>query len=50
MSQCRVPMTTGCKILCRACASTAQSSDSAGALELGKYNHLGKAYVLDVDE
>ena len=37
-------------ILYRACGSTAQSSDSASALELGKYNHLGKAYVLDVNE
>jgi len=37
-------------ILYRACGSTAQSSDSASALELGKYNHFRKAYVLDVDE
>jgi len=37
-------------ILYRACGSTAQSSDSASALELGKYNHLREAYVLDIDE
>jgi len=37
-------------ILYRACGSTAQSSVSARALELGKYNHLEKAYGLDVDE
>jgi hypothetical protein len=29
-------------IFYRACGSTAQSSDSARALELGKYNHLEK--------
>jgi len=29
-------------IFYRACGSTAQSSDSAHALELGKYNHLQK--------
>jgi len=38
-SECRVLMTTGCNIL-RACGSTAERSDSASALELGKYNHL----------
>ena len=27
-------------IFSRACLNTAQSSDSASALELGKYNHL----------
>jgi hypothetical protein len=27
-------------IFSRACRSTAQSSDSASALEFGKYNHL----------
>jgi len=37
-------------ILCRACGSTAQSSDSASALELGKYNQVKEAYVLDVYE
>jgi len=37
-------------ILYRACRSFAQSSHSASALELGKYNHYRKAYVLDVDE
>ena len=37
-------------ILYRACASTAQSSDSTSALELGKYNHLREAYVLDINE
>jgi hypothetical protein len=37
-------------ILCRACGSTTQSSDSASALELRKYNHFREAYVLDVDE
>jgi len=37
-------------ILYRACGNTAQSSRSASALELGKYNHFRKAYVLDVDE
>jgi len=34
----------------RACGSTAQSSDSASALELGKYNHIRETYVLDIDE
>jgi len=37
-------------ILYRACGSTAQSSDSASALVLGKYNHPREAYVLDIDE
>ena len=37
-------------ILYRACGSTAQSLHSASGLELGKYNHLGTAYVLDVYE
>ena len=37
-------------ILHRACGSTAQSSDSASALELSKYNHFGETYVLDIDE
>ena len=37
-------------ILYRACRSTAQSSDSASALELGKYNHLRETYVLGVYE
>jgi hypothetical protein len=37
-------------ILYRACGSTAQSSDSARALELGKYNRLREAYVLDINE
>jgi len=37
-------------ILYRACGTTAQSTHSASALELGKYNHFRKAYVLDVDE
>jgi hypothetical protein len=37
-------------VLYRACGSTAQSSDSASALELGKYNDLREAYVLDIDE
>jgi hypothetical protein len=37
-------------ILFRACGSTAQSSDSASALELGKYNYLREAHLLDVDE
>jgi len=34
----------------RACGITAQSSDSASALELGKYNHFSEGYVLDIDE
>jgi len=37
-------------ILYRACVSTAQSSASASALDLGKYNHFREAYVLDVNE
>ena len=37
-------------IFYRACGSTAQSSDSARTLELGKYNHFREAYVLDIDE
>jgi len=37
-------------IFYRACGIIAQSSDSASALELGKYNHFRKAYVLDIDE
>ena len=37
-------------ILYRACGITAQSSHSASALGLGKYNHFRKAYVLEVDE
>jgi len=37
-------------ILNRACGSTAQSSDNASVLELGKYNHLRETYVLDIDE
>ena len=37
-------------ILYRECGSTAQSSDSANALELSKYNHVREAYVLDIDE
>jgi hypothetical protein len=34
----------------RVCRRTAQSSDSASALELGKYNHFGETYVIGVDE
>jgi len=37
-------------ILYRACGSTAQSSDSARASELGKYNHFRETYVLGVYE
>jgi len=37
-------------IFSRACGSTAESSDSARPLELGKYNHFREAYVLDIDE
>jgi len=37
-------------ILYIACGSTAQSSDSARALELGKYNYHREAYVLDIEE
>ena len=37
-------------ILYRACGDTAQNSDSASMLELGKYNHCREAYVLDIDE
>jgi hypothetical protein len=37
-------------VLYRACGSTTQSSHSASTLEHGKYNHLGKAYVLDINE
>ena len=37
-------------ILYRAYGSTAQKSDRASALELGKYNHFREAYVLDIDE
>ena len=37
-------------IFSRACGSTAQSSDSASALEFGKYNHFRETYVLDIDE
>ena len=37
-------------ILYRACGSTAQSSDSASALELGQYNHFKETYVLDINE
>jgi len=37
-------------IFYRACRSTAQSSDSARTLELGKYNHCREVYVLDVDK
>ena len=37
-------------IFSRACGSAAQSSDSASALELGKYNHFREAYVLDIHE
>jgi hypothetical protein len=37
-------------ILYRACGRTAQSSDSASAREVGKYNHVGKAHVLEVNK
>jgi hypothetical protein len=37
-------------IFSRACGSTAERSDRASALELGKYNHVREAYVLDIDE
>jgi hypothetical protein len=37
-------------ILYRVCETTKQSSDSASVLGLGKYNHVRKAYMLDVDE
>jgi len=37
-------------ILYRTCGSTAQSSDTASALDLGKYNHLRETYVLGVYE
>jgi hypothetical protein len=37
-------------ILYRACGSTAQSSDSASVLELGKYNLFGETYMLGVYE
>jgi hypothetical protein len=37
-------------ILYRACGSTAQSLDSASALELSKYDHFRETYVLDIDE
>jgi hypothetical protein len=37
-------------ILYRACGSTAQSSDSASALQVGKYNHHRGTYVLGVYE
>jgi len=33
-----------------ACRSTAESSDSASSLELGKYNHFRETYVLGVYE
>jgi len=49
----RSPSTTDYRlqdILHRACRSTAQSSDSASVLELGKYNHRRGTYMLDVDE
>jgi hypothetical protein len=37
-------------ILSRACGSTTQTSDSASALELRKYNHFREAYVFDDDK
>jgi len=37
-------------IFSRACGSTAESSDSAGSLELGKNIHLREIYVLGVYE
>jgi len=37
-------------IFSRACRSTAQSSDSASAFELGKYDHFRETYVLGVYE
>ena len=37
-------------ILYRTCGCSAQSSDSASAFELGKYNHLRETYVLGVYE
>jgi hypothetical protein len=37
-------------ILCRARGITAQSSDSANELELGKYNHFRATYVLNINE
>ena len=37
-------------ILYGACGSTAQSSESASAHELGKYNHLRETYMLGVYE
>ena len=37
-------------ILYRACGSTAQSSDGASALQLGRYYDLGESNVLDIDE
>jgi hypothetical protein len=37
-------------ILYRAWGSTAQSSDSASVLGLGKYNHFRETYVLDINE
>ena len=37
-------------ILYTACGITAQSSGSASAFELGKYNHFKGTYVLDIDE
>ena len=36
-------------ILYSDCGSTSQSTDSASALGLGKYNHLRDAYMLDID-
>jgi hypothetical protein len=38
------------EIVNKACGSTAQSSDSASALELGNYNNFRETYVLSVYE
>jgi len=37
-------------ILYRACGRTAQSSDSASALQISKYNYLREAHLLEINE
>jgi len=36
--------------LYRACGCTAQSSDSASVLDLGKYNHFRETYIVDINK
>ena len=47
-SQCHLPMTTNGERY--STEYSTKTRESASALELGKYNRVKEAYVLDVDE